>query len=714
MKSFMALINRKMDQFIADPQISPIEMMRKKVAFNWTLGTAISIVVLTILAYTLDADIIGHYGVVLIIFYFIQIPVFRHHNFDLYQSIFLAALIITTFMFILIFGGYRNSAGLIFVGLTCVISSTLNKSVKAAFLLFFLYLATIIGLAILDPFLTPHPDITSGINFTFFIINTIWMSAAMMFFINTYLADRNKYQLAETNRLQELDDAKSQLFTNITHEFRTPITLIDGMADQIPPGGTETAEAIAQIKKQSKKLLSLVNQILDLSKIESNTIKTNFIQDNIIDYLKYLFESFQSAADLKGILFHYQYCINELIMDFDPEKLEAIVVNLVSNAIKFTPDGGKVIVMVNENSGYLEIVVQDSGIGIPSDELHNIFKRFHRVKRDGYYEGNGIGLTIVKEFLKLMNGRVEVISELNKGSTFKILFPITQNAPKKSIGFRDFKPVKKVESEVEDKKCSNELPLLLIIDDHQDILVFLKTLLRQNYRLIEATNGKAGFEMVLEHVPDIIISDVMMPQMDGFEFLKRIKMDIRSSHIPVLMLTAKADRLSKLAGLELGAEAFLIKPFDKEELFIRLRKLLDLRKILINRYKTFDLSSLAVDKTMGIEDKFMKKIHEVIDAHIDDELFNISELCRELAMSHTQLYRKFSALTDVTVNKYIRRYRLHKGMDLLKHTDLNISQIALEVGLPNLAYFSRVFSEEFKINPSKVRKSKTFQEKNVE
>ena len=413
MKELVFSLSIRIDRFLADPELSQVEIIRKRVAFNWTLGSVFSILILTTLAYVVGADIIGHFGVVLIIFYTIEIPLFRKHNYDFYQAIFLAVIILTAFVFVLIFGGITNSAGLIFVGLTCVISSILMKSVRTAYILFFLYVFTIIGLAVLNSFLTNHPDITPRINFIFFIINTIWMSAAMMFFIIEYLTERNKYQLAETNRLQEIDKAKSELFTSITHEFRTPITLISGMADQIPPGRTETTEAVAQIKKQSKKLLNLVNQILDLAKIDSNTIKTQFIQGNIIDFLKYLFESFHSAADSKGIQFHTKFAIDELEMDFDPEKLEAIVVNLVSNAIKFTQEGKAVIVIVNEDKkGFLEILVKDTGLGIPADEIDNIFKRFYQIKRNNYQEGNGIGLTIVKEFLNLMNGRIEVNSEL--------------------------------------------------------------------------------------------------------------------------------------------------------------------------------------------------------------------------------------------------------------------------------------------------------------
>lgn len=712
MKSFLTSLQDHFNRFIADPQLSQIELMRKQVAFYWTIGSVISIVILTVLAYSINAHIIGHFGIALLGFYFIEIPLFRKHNYDFYQSIFLAALILTSFIFILIFGGYTNSAGLVFVGLTCVISSILNKSVKVAFALFFLYISTILALAVLDPYLRPHPDITPKINFIFFIINTIWMSGAMMFFIIEYVTQRNRYQVAETNRLQELDDAKSQLFTSITHEFRTPITLISGLADQIPLDSKATSHAVAQIKKQSDKLLHLVNQILDLSQIDSNTLRLHPVRGEVIRFLKYVFESFYSAAEAKGIHLNTKLLMDDLEMDFDPEKLEAIVMNLISNAIKFTPKGGSVDVSLDFlDSRFLEITVRDTGIGIAHGELGNVFKRFYQVKTDDYYEGNGIGLTIVREYVHLAGGEVTVESKPGGGTTFKVLLPVTCNAPVAEV------PEDKPFADKEFAKLQPEhghgaatQPLLLIIDDHRDIIDYLHLLLAHKYHIIQAGNGREGFELATEKIPDIIITDIMMPDMDGYAFLKKVKADFRTSHIPVLLLTARADRASKLEGLSLGAEAYLVKPFDKEELFIRLRKLLEMRHILRQRYRDLKSDLKPSAGPMKFEDQFMATVHQIIEANIDDEFFDITTLCRELGMSHTQLYRKFSVLTDITLNNYIKRYRLHKALKLLRTTNLNVSQVSLEVGLPNPSYFSRVFTEEFGINPSKAKDHKTTKE----
>ena len=707
MKTILAVVKGKMDRFIADPDLSKIDLMRKEVAFNWTIGSVISISFLTILAFVLDADIIGIFGLVLIVYYLVEIPLFKRHNYHIYQAIFLAIIILTAFIFILIFGGITNSAGLIFVGLTCVISSVLMKSVRAAFVLFFLYISTILGLAILDPYLTNHPDITPKINFIYFIINTIWMSGAMMFFIITYLTERNNYQVAETTRLEELDKAKSQLFTSITHEFRTPITLISGMADLVNVDGPKTSNAVAQIKKQSKKLLNLVNQILDLSKIDAKTMKMHLINGEIIQYLKYLVESYHSAAESKNIRFEMHFEVDKLYMDFDPEKLEAIVTNIISNALKFTAIDGSVTVMVQNVSGkQLEISVKDTGVGIPMHECQEIFKRYYQIETDDYKEGNGLGLTIVKEFVNLMNGSVSVESQPGIGSVFTVLLPIRSNAPRQIIDNTELASSSLEIENDEHENRNSELPLLLILDDHKEILDYLISILQNQYRIIVGEDGNEGLRKALEQIPDIIVSDVMMPAMDGFEFLKQIKSDFRTSHIPVLMLTAKADRESMLEGLDLGAEAYLVKPFDKEELLIRLRKLLDLRKILHARYQIKEKHENKLTESSDIEDQFMLKVQEIIDEHIDDEDFKVQVLCQEMAMSRTQFYRKFAALTDITINKYIRRYRLRRASELLRTTELNVSQIALEVGIPNLAYFSRIFNDEFNVSPSRARQTK--------
>jgi DNA-binding response OmpR family regulator len=348
-------------------------------------------------------------------------------------------------------------------------------------------------------------------------------------------------------------------------------------------------------------------------------------------------------------------------------------------------------------------VVEDTGIGIAPEDQQKIFDRFFQVKGDQYLEGNGIGLTIVKEYVYLLGGKIDLQSEEGKGTKFMIMLPIANDAP--AVDIEDQLDNSHLSTH-EDRMEVDDHPLLLVIDDNREIVEYLRKILRHQYRVIESNDGQEGLEMAKKHVPDIIISDVMMPKMDGFEFLKKIKSDVATSHIPVLMLTARADQDSKLEGLNLGADAYLTKPFDREELFIRLKKLIDMRKMLHERFQKINSHAYHVKESVDIEDQFMNRISAIIDENLDDENFNIKKLCLETGMSHTQLYRKFSAITDITVNKYIRQYRLHKAKELLLSTNLNISQVALEVGMPNLAYFSRVFTDEFHTNPSKIRLEK--------
>jgi YesN/AraC family two-component response regulator len=248
-------------------------------------------------------------------------------------------------------------------------------------------------------------------------------------------------------------------------------------------------------------------------------------------------------------------------------------------------------------------------------------------------------------------------------------------------------------------------PLILLVEDEEDLIIYLQSLLQSEYDLLTAPNGQQGWEMAVDYIPDIIVSDVMMPVMDGFAFLKKVKSNPRTSHIPAILLTARTDQAGKLEGLEKGAEAYLTKPFQKEELFIRIRKLLELRKTLQQRYRSMEEIPYEPASGFPLEDQFMSRIREILDSQLDNETFGITELCRELAMSRTQVYRKFSALTDMTVHQYLRRFRLHQAKKLLLRSDLPVSQVALEVGISNPSYFSRAFTKEFGINPSRVRRT---------
>ncbi|MFK7772064.1 MAG: two-component regulator propeller domain-containing protein [Saprospiraceae bacterium] len=519
-------------------------------------------------------------------------------------------------------------------------------------------------------------------------------------------------QLEETNRLRELDNFKSKLYTNITHEFRTPLTVILGMADQVKK---QPEKAITLIKRNGQNLLTLVNQMLDLSKLESGNLKLELEQKDVVSFLLYVAESFQSLAESKGIRLMAYSEIDELIMDYDEEKLKQVVSNLLTNAIKFTNENGKVILHITavaSSPKKLQIKVQDNGIGIPPDQLPKIFDRFYQVNdssiRKG--EGTGIGLALTKELVKLMNGEISVTSQLKKGTEFKIILPIQNLAPKAKPNLT---PIKKAPAKMEaatsmrsskvEINSSSGKPILLLIEDNEDVITYIQTCLEEDYEIKKAINGQLGIDKAFELIPDLIISDVMMPEKDGYEVCAILKTDTRTSHIPIILLTAKTTEEDKIAGLKQGADAYLTKPFNKEELLVRLEKLLALRIQLQERYSTFvpDQNKTAVAATP--ESAFLNKIHQLVEENISDDGFGIPQLCREMGMSRSQIYRKLISLTGKSTSIYLRSIRLHKAKVLLQNPQLTISEVAYNVGYSDPAYFSRLFTKEFGVPPSDYR-----------
>lgn len=568
-----------------------------------------------------------------------------------------------------------------------------------------------------------------------------------------------KAQLAmgqqEAERLKELDQFKTNFYTNITHEFRTPLTIILGMVEQVKNDPEKWYnEGLQMIRRSGQNLLRLVNQMLDLSKLEAGVLPVNMVQGDVIAYLKYVLESFHSLAESKNINLGFQSDQEELVMDYDPEKLREILSNLLSNAIKFTPEGGRVKVKAGRwksesLANWLQIAVTDNGIGIPQERLQHIFGRFYSPPQSprwgevpagslpekaslnntppfspslggGWGEawglrgaaGAGIGLALTKELVNLLGGEIEVESEVNKGTVFRVMLPVRKEAGTMDAIDAEESPAIAPKGSAAApagrapfiRRSKGEKDTLLIIEDNPDVVRYISSLLENEYRLEVAENGKEGLEKALETVPDIILSDVMMPEMDGFELCDKLKKDFRTSHIPVILLTAKADMPSRIEGLERGADAYLAKPFHKEELVVRLHKLLELRKQLQERYRSMPPLPPANGPVIQIEDDFMQRVRNILETHLGDEYFGILGLCKELGMSRSQFYRKFQALSGQTVGLYFRSLRLHKAKELLLTSGLHISEIAYEVGFKDPAHFTRAFKEEFGVTPSEMRK----------
>ncbi|MBK9015453.1 MAG: response regulator [Saprospiraceae bacterium] len=472
--------------------------------------------------------------------------------------------------------------------------------------------------------------------------------------------------------------------------------------------------------------------MLDLSKLESGKLALHPVQGDVVLFLKYLLESFQSLAASKSISLHFHSAMDTFTMDYDEERLRQIVSNLLSNAVKFTSEGGQVVLNVGRVQNPADVVVltvTDTGTGIPSDKLPLIFDRFYQADdaatRRG--EGTGIGLALTKELVKLLGGTIEVKSELGKGTEFKVRLPVSRTAdlrfiptevgndlrldePEMILQSEAAPPIVNRKSEIE-----NQLPLVLVVEDNPDVQGYLANCLEEKYQVELANDGQVGIERAIELIPDLVITDVMMPGVDGLELCQTLKNDERTSHIPIVLLTAKADIESKIEGLEHGADAYLAKPFHQKELFVRLEKLLELRKTLQARYGSwqpvgnmeFPVTEQVIPHSSFLipnrEEAFLQKVRLIIESHLSDEDYDVVQLSRELGMSRSQLFRKMKALTDKSIANFIRSYRLHRAKQMLETTDLTVAEIAYEVGFKDPSYFTKTFFEEFGVLPSSFR-----------
>lgn len=511
----------------------------------------------------------------------------------------------------------------------------------------------------------------------------------------------------EAQKLWELEQAKSRFFSNLSHEFRTPLTVILGMSEEIK----EPKTAKHLIQRSGQNLLRLVNQMLDFSKLEAGKLTLNILSGDLAIYLHYMMESFHSLAAHKKVTLSYEPEKEILEMDYDEEKIQHIVSNLLSNAIKFTPQNGRVTLSLSCSEEVVCIQVKDTGIGIPATQLPRIFERYYQVDDllSKGEPGTGIGLSFTKELVELMEGKIEVESTVGVGTIVRVLLPIIRTA---GLGHTVVASTAQIPEKGQSEIVGqfSQIPkkegrhTLLVIEDNAEVVAYIQTLLEGEYEITVAENGETGIEKAIEQIPDIIISDVMMPVKDGFAVTQFLKNDDRTSHIPIILLTAKADAESRLIGLTRGADAYLAKPFDKKELLIWLEQLILLRKKLQARYAQYSIPQPTDDIGLRIEDKFLEKINSIIETHMEKPEFGVDELCRAIGISRPQLFRKLKALTDKSIVAYLRSIRLHKAKELLQAGELNISEVAYEVGFNDPLYFSRVFSREFGFPPTTLLK----------
>ena len=534
------------------------------------------------------------------------------------------------------------------------------------------------------------------------------------------LTSKLKLEHLELEKVQEIDKVKTNFFANISHEFRTPITLIQGPLKEMYKGTFkgDQRSVIGVMLRNVQRLSRLINQLLDLSKLETGKMKLHTSPVDLVQFLKETAASYESIADDKKIKYFFYPEVSELTAYIDAEKIEKVVHNLLSNAFKFTKEGGKVILNLKAEGKHFSISVKDTGIGIPPDQLDKIFDRFYQVdsSQTREHEGSGLGMALAKELVELHHGTITVESLEGKGTTFTVRLPLGKEHLQKDeiVDQDDFKKseivyedlVAESSGETEDEKSTvtadDHQPILLIVEDNADMRHYIRKTFSDHYQVIEAANGKEGITKAEEIIPDLIISDVMMPEMDGYKFCERIKTKELTSHIPVILLTAKADRESKLTGLETGADDYLSKPFDADELKLIVRNRIEQRKKIRERFSrevTLEPKQIAIT---SFDEKFLNKVMTIIEDHIGDENFSIDELSREVGYSNMHFYRKLKALAGETPSQFLRTIRLKRAAELLRKKSDNVTQIAYSVGFSSLSYFNKCFKEQFGVTPGTV------------
>jgi signal transduction histidine kinase/ligand-binding sensor domain-containing protein/AraC-like DNA-binding protein len=527
---------------------------------------------------------------------------------------------------------------------------------------------------------------------------------------------QDKFDRYRIKKAQEMEAMRTRFFTNISHDLRTPLTLILAPFEKLLKTETDQDKKyqIGVIYKNALRMERLINQLLDLRKQETSSLKLNLSQGDISLFMTDIVESFRDMAQQKNIDFQLEAPEKPIYLLFDRDKLDKIMFNLLSNAFKFTLNGGQIKVQLTlvenlpgENAEltrfekYICITVTDSGKGIPAGLHEKVFERFYHLN-DSYYsgiEGTGIGLSLSKDYVELQGGKILLESEPGKGSSFMVYIPIRHTESEDGEFYSD-EDDNMDESADQGNECKKEKPLALVVEDNHELLEYIKGSLVKDYRVITADNGKSGLEAALEHIPDIIITDIMMAAMDGVELTQILKKDIRTSHIPVIILTARSSDEQKLEGLNAGADDYITKPFSFEILEARIQNLLHARERFREKYSRLIKLEPTEVEVENQDEKFLRKVMKIVDENLRDPDFSVEKLSSELGLSRVHLYRKLSALINERPVEFIRSTRLERGAQLLRKSGMNISEVCYEVGFQNPVYFSKCFKKKYGVLPS--------------
>ena len=535
--------------------------------------------------------------------------------------------------------------------------------------------------------------------------------------------ERTETIRAQADELKTLDRMKSRFFANISHELRTPLTLILApVEDMLRKPERKDKNKLLFISNNAKRLLKLINQLLDLSKIESGKLSLKASLQDVTLIFEGITMSFESWARQHGIALSFENRAQETLLYVEGEKMEQIIGNLISNAVKCTHQGGRISVVVDniviDEKPHLQLTVRDNGIGLSPEQIPHIFERFYQVDDSDTreFEGTGIGLSLTKELVELHGGSIAVESEKSRGSTFRVLLPLGKGHlnEEQVVTIAQTKPAQpeathEISAAKEEMQEGSEgfKQLVLLVEDNDELRQYTASHLQEEFRIAEAGDGEEGWNLALELIPDLIVSDVMMPKLGGLELCSKLKEDDRTGHIPVILLTAKASVNDKLEGLTLKADDYLIKPFNTRELTIRIKNLIATRKLLQRRFAgkvLFKPEEIAVSSQ---EQVFLEKLNKVLEVNLGNEHFSIEQLGREMSMSRSQIHRKMQAITNQTPSQFVRKYRLERARMLIEKDVGSISEIAYQVGFSSPAYFSKCFLDEYGHSPKTFKDQQT-------
>lgn len=529
--------------------------------------------------------------------------------------------------------------------------------------------------------------------------------AAVVYFFRNQLLNRQKEKferenaLREAKRVQELDRLKTKFFTNLSHEFRTPLSLILTPTEHLisSSGDSVLTGQYKIIQRNARRLLKLINQLLDVKNVDKGALAFHPAEGDIVQFVRECIADFKELSENQHIHLHFETRMESLQAIFDADKLEKIIFNLLSNAFKFTPEDGSIQVTLemlseHEDKGVLSLAVSDTGVGISPEDKERVFDRFFTTEGHGQQlnQGSGIGLALAQDFAKIMGGQIDLESRLGKGSVFTLTLPVGLILPEEG----------EEGSAMEGDFSKTEKDSILIVEDHREFRNYLKDCLSDSYHVLTAANGAQAWEIAQEQIPDLVISDWMMPVMDGKELCQKIKGDIRTSHIPVILLTAKKSEENLLRGLDSGCNLYLTKPFNLEVLQLSVKNLLRERSQVQEQNRQKIQINASEVEVVSMDDQLIQKAVALVERHIKDEQLSVEFLSSELAMSRVQLYKKLQSLTGKSPIEFIRLIRLQRASQLLLKSQLNISEVAFQVGYNNAKYFSRHFKAEFGCLPS--------------